>query len=97
MQPAGESIIQVKRRIIVVLIVLPLFSVFAAFLNILGIHDSRTPQLGRGEADRDRSVLGRCCCRARAADWLEVPQRLARQESRASDPIPWKPGVRRMS
>src|ERR1017187_3376229 len=36
MQPTGESTIQVKRRIIVVLIVLPLFSGFAAFINILG-------------------------------------------------------------
>jgi uncharacterized membrane protein YphA (DoxX/SURF4 family) len=36
MQPTGESTIQVKRRIIVVLIVLPLFSGFTAFINILG-------------------------------------------------------------
>jgi uncharacterized membrane protein YphA (DoxX/SURF4 family) len=36
MQPDGESTIQVKRRIIVGLIVLPLFSGFAAFMNILG-------------------------------------------------------------
>ena len=36
MQPTGESTIQVKRRIIVSLIVLPLFSGFAAFMNILG-------------------------------------------------------------
>ena len=36
MQPTGESTIQVKRRIIVVLIVLPLFSGFAAFMNLLG-------------------------------------------------------------
>ena len=36
MQPTGESTIQIKRRIIVSLIVLPLFSGFAAFMNILG-------------------------------------------------------------
>jgi len=36
MPPVGESTIQIKRRIIVGLIVLPLFSGFAAFMNILG-------------------------------------------------------------
>jgi len=35
MQPTGEGMIQIKRRIIVVLIVFPLFSGFAAFMNIL--------------------------------------------------------------
>ena len=39
------------------------------------------PQLGRGKADRDRSVPGRCRCRARAAGEVEGPQRLARQQS----------------
>ena len=48
-------------------------------VTLLSSASSRHPQLGRGEADRDRSVLGRRCCRARAADWLEVPQRLAGQ------------------
>ena len=45
MQPTGESAIPVKRRIIVVLIVLPLFSGFAAFINMLGnprFQDIRT-------------------------------------------------------
>ena len=45
MQPTGESTIQVKRRIIVVLIVLPSFSGFAAFMNILGnprFHEIRS-------------------------------------------------------
>ena len=36
MQPTGESTIQIKRRIIVTLIVLPLLSGSAAFMNILG-------------------------------------------------------------
>ena len=36
MQATGESTIQVKRRIVVVLILLPLFSGFAAFMNIVG-------------------------------------------------------------
>ena len=36
MQPTGESTIQIRRKIIVGLIVLPLFSGFAAFMNILG-------------------------------------------------------------
>jgi len=39
MQPTGETTIQIKRRIIVGLIVLPLFMGSAAFMNILG-----TPQ-----------------------------------------------------
>ena len=36
MQPTGESTIQVKRRIIVSLIIMPLLGGFAAFINILG-------------------------------------------------------------
>jgi uncharacterized membrane protein YphA (DoxX/SURF4 family) len=36
MPPTGESTIQIKRRIIVILIILPLFSGFAAFTNIMG-------------------------------------------------------------
>lgn len=36
MQPSGESTIQIRRRIIVGLIFLPLFLGFAAFMNILG-------------------------------------------------------------
>ena len=36
MRPTGEETIQVNRGIIVSLIVLPLFSGFAAFINILG-------------------------------------------------------------
>ena len=36
MPPTGESTIQIRRKIIVGLIVLPLFSGFAAFMNILG-------------------------------------------------------------
>jgi hypothetical protein len=36
MQPTGDRTIQVKRRIIVILIVLPLFSSIAPFTNILG-------------------------------------------------------------
>ena len=36
MPPTGDSTIQIKRRIIVGLILLPLFSGFAAFINILG-------------------------------------------------------------
>jgi hypothetical protein len=36
MQPTGESTIQVKRRIIIVLIILSLFSGFEAFINIPG-------------------------------------------------------------
>ena len=36
MQPTRESTIQISRGIIMVLIVLPLFSGFAAFMNILG-------------------------------------------------------------
>jgi hypothetical protein len=36
MQPTGESTIQVRRRVIVVLILLPLFTGFAAFMNIVG-------------------------------------------------------------
>ena len=36
MQPNGETNIQVKRRVIVVLVLLPLFSGFAAFMNIQG-------------------------------------------------------------
>ena len=36
MPPTGERTIQIRRRIIVSLIVLPLFSGFAAFINILG-------------------------------------------------------------
>ena len=34
MQPTGESTIQIRRRVIVVLILLPLFTGFAAFTNI---------------------------------------------------------------
>ena len=36
METPGDSTIQVRRRIIVVLIILPLFLGFAAFMNILG-------------------------------------------------------------
>ncbi len=36
MQPTGESTIQIKRRVIFGLIVLPLFTGFVAFMNILG-------------------------------------------------------------
>jgi hypothetical protein len=36
MQPGGEKNIQVKRRMMVVLVLLPLFMGFAAFMNILG-------------------------------------------------------------
>ena len=36
MPATGESTIQIKRRIIVSLILLPMFSGFAAFINILG-------------------------------------------------------------
>lgn len=36
MQPTGERTIQIKRRVIVGLIVLPLFMGFAAFMNMLG-------------------------------------------------------------
>jgi hypothetical protein len=36
MPPTGESTIQIRRRIIVSLILLPLFSGIAAFMNILG-------------------------------------------------------------
>ena len=36
MQPSGERSIQIKRRIIVVQIVVPLFMGFAAFMNVLG-------------------------------------------------------------
>jgi len=35
METPGDSTIQVRRRIIVVLIILPLFLGFAAFMNIL--------------------------------------------------------------
>jgi hypothetical protein len=35
MPPTGESTIQIRRRIIVSLILLPLFSGFGAFMNIL--------------------------------------------------------------
>ena len=44
MSPPGENTIQVKRRILVGLIVLPLFCGFAAFMNILSeprFHDIR--------------------------------------------------------
>jgi hypothetical protein len=36
MQPTSERTIQIKRRIIVMQIVLPLFFGFAAFMNVLG-------------------------------------------------------------
>jgi hypothetical protein len=36
MQPTGERTIQVKRRVIIGLIVLPLFFGFFAFMNVLG-------------------------------------------------------------
>ncbi len=45
MQPTGESTIQIKRRMIVTLILLPLFSGFAAFINIVGspqFHEIRS-------------------------------------------------------
>jgi len=56
--------------------------------RLRGVHEysggatiPKHPQLGRGKADRDRSVLGRCRCRSRAADGVEIPQRLARQQT----------------
>ena len=73
MPATGESTIQIKRRILVGLIILPLFLGFVAFLNILGnpqFQDIRSIDV----------VLGRRCYRARPADWVEVPQTLARQE-----------------
>ncbi len=36
MQPGGEKNIQVKRRVMVVLVLLPSFMGFAAFMNIQG-------------------------------------------------------------
>jgi hypothetical protein len=45
METPGDSTIQVRRRIIVGLIILPLFLGFAAFMNILGeprFHDIRS-------------------------------------------------------
>jgi hypothetical protein len=36
MQRTGESTIQIRRRVVVVLIPLPLFTGFAAFANIVG-------------------------------------------------------------
>jgi len=50
MQPTGESFIPVKRGVIVSVIVLPLFSGFAAFINILGsprFQDIRTVDVVR--------------------------------------------------
>ena len=50
MQPTGESIIHVRRRIIIGQIVLPLFFGLAAFLNILGnprFHDIRNLDVTR--------------------------------------------------
>jgi hypothetical protein len=41
MQPTRESTIQVKRRVIIGLVVLPLFMGFAAFVNLLGDPRSR--------------------------------------------------------
>jgi hypothetical protein len=36
MQPGGEKTIQVKRRVMIALVLLPLFMGFAAFMNIQG-------------------------------------------------------------
>jgi hypothetical protein len=36
MQRTGESTIQIRRRVVVVLILLPMFTGFAAFTNIVG-------------------------------------------------------------
>jgi len=66
--------------------------------RLRGVHEysegatiPKHQQLGRGKADRDRSVLGRRRCRSRATDGFEIPERLARQHTI----LPAHPEVRR--
>jgi hypothetical protein len=50
MQPTVEGTIQIKRRIIISVIALPLFSGFAAFINIVGspqFHEIRSVDVVR--------------------------------------------------